>query len=244
MPKVKTNTTGLILAAGYGSRLAGVSPVTSFKPLTPVNGKALILRTIENLELAGCTEIVIVLGHGYKKIKKAIQDKYLGQIPLFFVFNEKYDLSNGVSILSARDYLSNRFIMTMADHIFEDSLMKIANDVEIEEGEAALLVDYKIDSIFDMDDATKVLSKDGKVESIGKQIKEFNCVDTGLFVCTSGLLDALQKRYQEYGDTSISDGIQDLARSGKMFAVDIEEGIWQDVDTPEMLAQAEKLLIN
>jgi 1L-myo-inositol 1-phosphate cytidylyltransferase len=243
MPKVKTNTTGLILAAGYGSRLAGVSPVTSFKPLTPVNGKALILRTIENLELAGCTEIVIVLGHGYKKIKKAIQEKYKGQTPLLFVFNEKYDLSNGVSILSARDYLSSRFIMTMADHIFEDSLMKIAGDVEIEEGEAALLVDYKTDSIFDMDDATKVLSKDGKIESIGKQIKEFNCVDTGLFVCTSGLIDSLQKHYQEYGDTSISDGVQDLALSGKMFAVDIEDGIWQDVDTPEMLAQAEKILI-
>ena len=242
MLKTKAKLTGLILAAGYGSRLAGVSPVTSFKPLTPVRGKALIFRTIEKLELAGCTEIVIVLGHGHKIIKNAIQDKYTGEIPLTFVFNEKYELSNGVSVLSARDHLSKRFIMTMADHILGDSLMKIAGESEIVEGEAALLVDYKIDSIFDLDDATRVLSKDGKIQSIGKQIKEYNCVDTGLFVCTSGLLDALQKHYEKYGDTSISNGVQELARTGKMFAIDIGDGYWQDVDTPEMLEQANKLL--
>jgi len=244
MPKMNTKTTGLILAAGYGSRLAGVSPVTSFKPLTPVNGKALIFRTIESLEFAGCTEIVIVLGHGYKEIKKAIQDNYNGDIPLLFVLNEKYELSNGVSILSAQDYLSDRFIMTMSDHILGKSLMKIARGVEVKEGEAALLVDYKVDSIFDLDDATKVMSKNGKVLSIGKQINEFNCVDTGLFVCTSGLLVALQKHYEEFGDTSISNGVQNLARNGKMSAIDIKDGIWQDVDTPEMLEQAEKLLVD
>lgn len=242
MPKINTKTTGLILAAGYGSRLAGVSPVTSFKPLTPVKGKALIFRTIENLEYAGCTEIVIVLGHGYKKIKKAIQSRYKGDTPLLFVLNEKYELSNGVSLLSAQDYLSNRFIMTMSDHILGKSLMKIAREIKLKEGEAALLVDYKVDSIFDLDDATKVLSKSGKVLSIGKQINKFNCVDTGLFVCTSAILDALQKHYELYGDTSISNGVQDLASKGKMLAIDIKDGIWQDVDTPEMLEQAEKLL--
>ena len=244
MPNMNTKTTGLILAAGYGSRLAGVSPVTSFKPLTPVNGKALIFRTIESLEFAGCTEIVIVLGYGYEKIKKSIQDNYDGDTPLLFVLNEKYELSNGVSILSAKDYLSNRFIMTMSDHILGKSLMEIAREVDIKEGAAALLVDYKIDSIFDLDDATKVLSKNGKILSIGKQINEFNCVDTGLFVCTSGLLGTLQKHFEEYGDTSISNGVQNLARTGKMFAVDIKNGIWQDVDTPEMLEQAEKLLLD
>lgn len=244
MLKANTKTTGLILAAGYGSRLAGVSPVTSFKPLTPVKGKALIFRTIENLEYAGCTEIVIVLGHGYKEIKKAIKSRYKGDTPIRFILNEKYKLSNGVSILSAQDYLSNRFIMTMSDHILGKSLMKIASRVELQEGEAALLVDYKVGSIFDMDDATKVLSKSGKIISIGKQINEFNCVDTGLFVCTSGLLEALQKHYEEYGDTSISDGVQKLARTGKMHAIDIKNGIWQDVDTPDMLEQAEKLLID
>lgn len=242
MPKSNYAYKGLILAAGYGSRLAGVSPVTSFKPLTPVNGKPLIFRTIESLELAGCDEIVIVLGFGYEEIKKAILDIYEGETPLTFVYNEQFKLSNGVSVLSAAEHLGDRFIMTMADHILGDSLMEIAKETKLEDGTAALLVDFKLDEIFDMDDATKVLSEEGKIISIGKQITEYNCVDTGLFVCTDGLLIELQKHYDEYGDTSISDGVQDLAENENMFTVDIGEGMWQDVDTPEMLEQAEKLL--
>lgn len=242
MPNLKVDKTGLILAAGYGSRLAGVSPVTSFKPLTPVKGRPLIFRTIKSLETAGCTKIVIVLGYGHDEIKKAILDIYKGETPLNFVFNEQYKLSNGVSVLSAKELLGKRFIMTMADHILGNSLMHLAKNVNLEDGTAALLVDYKLDSIFDMDDATKVLSKAGKIVSIGKQISEFNCVDTGLFVCSDGLITALQKHYNEYGDTSISDGVQDLAKAGKMYTVDIEDGVWQDVDTPEMLAEAERLL--
>ncbi len=242
MPKSNIEYKGLILAAGYGSRLAGVSPITSFKPLTPVKGTPLIFRTIKSLEVAGCKEIVIVLGYGHEEIKKAILDIYKGATPLTFVFNKEYQLSNGVSVLAAAEHLGSRFIMTMADHILGDSLMKIASDLALEDGTAALLVDYKLDSIFDMDDATKVWSEEDKIISIGKQITKYNCVDTGLFVCSDGLIKKLKKHYANHGDTSISDGVQDLARVGKMYTVDIGEGYWQDVDTSEMLAEAEKRL--
>ncbi|MEO9886378.1 MAG: NTP transferase domain-containing protein [Balneola sp.] len=239
---MKTQRTGLILAAGYGSRLEGVSAVTEFKPLTPVAGEPLIFRTITSLEKAGCTKIVIVLGHGHKEIESAILNSYSGSTPLVFVFNEKYNLSNGVSVLSAAEHLSDVFVMTMADHILGEKLMKIAFDYSPKESCSALLVDYKIDSVFDMDDATKVLSEEGKIVSIGKQITEFNCIDTGVFVCTKGLLDSLQNHYQNNGDTSISEGVQDLAKKNKMFTVDIKDGFWQDVDTPEMLTYAEEIL--
>lgn len=233
---------GLILAAGYGSRLEGVSAVTEFKPLTPVAGKPLIFRTIESLEKAGCSKIVIVLGHGHKEIEKAISDSYTGSTPLVFVFNERYDLSNGVSVLAASEHLGDVFIMTMADHVIGDELMEIAKDYQPSPSSAALLVDYKIDTIFDMDDATKVLSKDCKIVSIGKQIEHYNCIDTGVFVCTRGILESLDRHLQENGDTSISEGVQDLAKEGNMFTVDVKDGFWQDVDTPEMLEYVEKIL--
>lgn len=233
---------GLILAAGYGSRLEGVSALTAFKPLTKVAGVPLIFRTIASLEKAGCSGIVIVLGHGHEEVKNAILEYYDGKVPLEFIYNEKYDLSNGVSVLSAKKVLGDVFIMTMADHILGDTLMEIAGDYIPEQGTAALLVDYKIDSIFDMDDATKVYSENGLIQSIGKQIMHFNCIDTGVFVCTSGLLDSLERAYQQKGDTSISDGVQELASQNKMYTVDIGDGFWQDVDTPEMLEYVEGIL--
>lgn len=239
-----TEKTGLILAAGYGSRLEGASAITEFKPLTPVAGKPLLFRTIDSLEKSGCSKIVIVLGHGHKEIEQAISNSYKGTVPLVFVFNERFHLSNGVSVLAASEFLSEVFVMTMADHILGDGLMEIAGNYIPDSDSAALLVDYKIDTIFDMDDATKVLSENGKIKSIGKQITDFNCIDTGVFVCTKGLLKSLEIHLLNNGDTSISEGVQDLAKEGKMFTVDVGNGFWQDVDTPEMLEHAESELMN
>ncbi len=234
--------TGIILAAGFGSRLNGTVEETSFKPLTPVAGTPLIFRVIKSLGIAGCTRVVIVLGHGYKEIKQSIEERYEGPIELIYAYNEDYNLKNGVSVLAARKYVEDEFVLTMADHILEDSLMKKAARHAPPEDGATLLVDYKLDTIFDMDDATKVLADGNQLVSIGKQIAKFNCVDTGVFLGTQGLLKALDDRYQEEGDVSLSDGVQELARRKKMEVLDIEDGFWQDVDTPEMMRYAEKKL--
>ncbi len=235
--------TGLILAAGYGSRLAGSVSETDFKPLTPVNGTPLIFRTIRSLELAGCSRVGIVLGYGAEKIKDRILSEYEGDLPLDFIVNDKYHLQNGVSVLAAKDYAGSTFVLTMADHIIGDELMTLASEHHPPSNGATLLVDYKLDSIFDMDDATKVQTdSSGNIETIGKQLQEYNCVDTGVFICTSGLIDALQEFYEAHGDASLSQGVQHLAKSGRMTTLDIGAGYWQDVDTPEMLEQAEQTL--
>ncbi len=234
--------TGVILAAGFGSRLAGTQEATDLKPLTPINGTPLIYRTINSLEKAGCNRVVIVLGYGYEEVKSEIEDYYEGSTPVEFAHNEKYDLQNGVSVLAAEPFIENQFILTMADHILSDKMMRIAGTHVPPEKGATLMVDYKLDSIFDMDDATKVKSMDGKISSIGKQISDYNCIDTGVFICTTGLLDEIRKVYEEQGDASLSDGVQALAETGRMHTLDIGDAFWQDVDTPEMLEHAEKVL--
>lgn len=238
----KPSRTGVILAAGFGSRLAGSDSKTDLKPLTTVNGTPLIYRTIRSLEVAGCSKVVIVLGFGFDEIKKDILDSYTGDVPVEFARNDRFDLSNGISVLAAESFIEDTFILTMADHILSDEMMKLAQrHIPVENG-ATLLVDYKVDEIFDMDDATKVYSEKGKIKSIGKEIKDFNCIDTGVFVCTKGLLNEIREVYEAKGDASLSDGVQALAQKGKMNTLDIGDAFWQDVDTPEMLEHAEEVL--
>ena len=237
------NRIGVILAAGFGSRLAGSDSKTDLKPLTSVNGKPLIFRTIQSLKKAGCSKVIIVLGFGYEEIKDEILESYTGELPIIFVKNEKYKLGNGISVLAAREYVGEKqFILTMADHILSDEMMLLAKKHTPVQDGATLLVDHKIEEIFDIDDATKVLSVDGSIASIGKKITEFNCVDTGVFVCTTGLMDEIEQVYDAEGDASLSDGVQALASTGRMKTLDIGNAYWQDVDTPEMLGHAEEIL--
>lgn len=235
--------TGVILAAGFGSRLAGTVKATSLKPLTPVAGIPLIFRTIRSLEIAGCTKIVIVLGYAYEEIKTDILHVYKGDTNLVFAYNEQYKLSNGLSVLAAKDeILGDTFVLTMADHILSDELMLLAGKHIPPTNGATLLVDYKINTIFDMDDATKVFEEDGKIARIGKQITCYNCIDTGVFVCTKGLINEIEKVFIEKGDASLSNGVQSLCEKDVMTVLDIKDAFWQDIDTPEMLAYAESYL--
>lgn len=234
--------TGIILAAGFGSRLQGVSDETSLKPLTPVGGRPLILRTIDSLSRAGCDRVVVVLGHGADDIQRSVSEAYDGATDLIFTVNPKYELQNGLSVLAAREFVGDEFVLTMADHVFGDSVMDIVAGHTPVEGGATLLVDYKLDTVFDMDDATKVFASNDRIVRIGKQITDYNCVDTGIFVATDGLMDAIDDVFQVAGDASLSDGVQALSARDVMRVLDIGTGFWQDVDTPEMLEHANRML--
>jgi 1L-myo-inositol 1-phosphate cytidylyltransferase len=233
---------GVILAAGFGSRLASDDSGNQPKPLIRVGGMPLILRAVRGLTLSGCREVVIVLGFESEGIQSALESEYTGSVPLRFVLNERFDLQNGVSVLAATPHIRDTFLLVMADHVVGDDVMKLAGAHAPVDGGATLLVDYNIDSVFDLDDATKVLESDNRITSIGKTIEQYNCIDTGVFVCTRGLLSALEVHFAAHGDVSLSDGVQTLAASGRMRTLDIGDGFWQDVDTPEMLAHAERSL--
>ena len=245
METTASDLTGVILAAGFGSRLQGVSDDTLLKPLTPVAGEPLLLRAVRSLAQSGCARVVIVVGHGADDVESAFRSVYDGETEVLFARNPRFELANGVSVLAARPLLlGERFILAMADHVVGDDVMILAGEHarELADNTATLLVDYKLATIFDMDDATKVQAVDGRIQHIGKQIAEYNCVDCGIFVCTTALMEALQTVLDQRGDTSLSDGVQALSDRDAMYVLDIGEGFWQDVDTPEMLAHAERVL--
>lgn len=227
--------TGIILAAGFGSRLKDAG---ALKPLTPVAGVPLLLRAVQSMEKAGCARIVVVVGHGKDDVMAGLAG-YRGASEIVFADNPRHDLANGVSVLAARPHVPGDFVLAMADHVVGDEVMALARGTVPAPGTAVLLVDYKLDTIFDMDDATKVQAEGGRIVRIGKTIPDYNCVDCGVFVCSQALMDAIAEVYDAKGDASLSHGVQALAARGHMLVADIGDGFWQDVDTPEMLAHAE-----
>ncbi len=233
--------TGVILAAGFGSRLREGDDAI-IKPLLPVAGVPVIYRAIRGLEQAACDRIVVVIGFRGETLRSAIERDRPGAVPVEFVDNPEYRLANGVSLLAAGPHVDAEFVVAMADHVVGDEVMALAGAHHPAPGHATLLVDRRVDQVFDLDDATKVRSQGDRLITIGKQLQDYDCIDIGVFVCTHGLVAALQSVRGRLGDASLSQGVAELAAAGRMGVLDIGAGYWQDVDTPEMLAHAEATL--
>ena len=86
---------------------------------------------------------------------------------------------------------------------------------------------------------TKVQTEGQRIVAIGKELQDYDAIDTGVFLCAGSIFDSLH-RAQRHGDCSLSDGVRLMAAEGNAHAIDIGEAWWQDVDTPEMLQRAEE----
>nr|BCX01893.1 MAG: hypothetical protein KatS3mg041_1939 [Bacteroidota bacterium] len=233
--------TAVILAAGMGSRLRATNGTSLPKPLVPLLGRPLILYVLDNAARAGCQEAVVVLGYEAERIEQAVRALYRGPLRLHFVRNPEYALQNGISVLVAAPYVHREpFLLLMADHLVDPRLMDRIRNVSLPPGNALLVVDFRLETIFDLQDATKVLVEGNRIRAIGKELGTYNAVDTGVFLADRALLEALEEaRSLQGGDASLSDGVRRLIARDRMLALDMEEGFWQDVDTAAMHREAE-----
>jgi choline kinase len=228
----------VILAAGLGSRLA--SGDLAPKPLRDVAGVPLIVRIIRALERGGIREIGIVIGYLGEELKNGLSEHEL-RAKLSFFDNDEYEKPNGTSLLKARDFVMGPTLLLMSDHLWSPGLLKSVGSYPVGPRESVLGVDYRIDDCFDLDDATKVQVQGDRIERIGKSLDTYNALDTGLFLITPALIEALDAVNGPKG-CSLSEGVAALASKGRMKAADVGDATWIDVDTPEAHAEAERLL--
>jgi len=236
---IKTNL-AVILAAGLGTRLNIISGYLP-KPLVRFEGVPLLEQVMSRAKRAGIERFVIVIGHRGQMVRRWFEGSSLRATPVTWVVNPDYHKKNGISLLKARHAVDEPFLLLMSDHIFEPHIAESLLRQPLANNEVILGVDSKLDCIFDLDDATKVVRMGNHIIRIGKNLKVYDAVDTGMFLCTPAVFNALDAAIKE-GDCSLSDGMQYMAAHRKLRAYDIEDAIWQDIDTPEMLDFAEDQL--
>ena len=187
---------------------------------------------------AGIERFVIVVGYQGDIVRRWFAGSSLRGTPVTWVENTEYHKKNGISLLKARNAVDQPFLLLMSDHIFEPDTAASLLRQPLKKDEVILGVDHKLDCIFDLDDATKVVRLGDYVICIGKSLKSYDAVDTGMFLCSPAVFDALEAVIKN-GNCSLSDGMQHMASNRKLRAYDIEDASWQDIDTPEMLEFAE-----
>jgi choline kinase len=228
----------IILAAGRGERLVNGKPYP--KPLKPVNGVPLIARVLHGLERAGIDQVTIVVGYLGETLKQGLRE-FRFELDLRFVENPEFHKPNGTSLLHAKAAVRGPTYLLMSDHLWSPDLIERVRRYPLADDEAVLGIDFKVDACFDLDDATKVAIRGDRVEQIGKELTHYDALDTGVFRITPAVIEALERVDGPQG-CSLSQGIGELARAGRMRVVDVEDAAWIDVDTPAALAHAEQLL--
>jgi CDP-L-myo-inositol myo-inositolphosphotransferase len=229
----------LILAAGLGRRQKenGTS-----KPLIPLLGLTLIERIILTAKKAGIGNFLIVLGYNGDKIRNHLADGRKFGVEIDYIVNDEWKRGNGISVLKAREFFQESFILLMADHIFDYEILTKLRMATLQQDECILCVDGKKHKYLDLEDATKVIVTDGRITEIGKQLIHYNGIDTGIFLCTPAIFDALDESIAN-GNEGLSGGIDILANKEKMKALDVSDKYWIDVDHGKALKNAKSLLI-
>ena len=232
----------LIIAAGQGSRL---STKSDSKPLIPLLGLSLIERVILTAKKGGLTDFYVVTGYNGETVRRFL-DRFSQRrdIKITHVINDDWEKENGISVLKAKDMLKENFILLMSDHIFDESIIAKLKNEKITDDEVMLGVDYNIktNKLVDIDDVTKVLVEDNRILDTGKDIKKYNAYDTGIFLCSPAIFNAIEESSSN-GDTSLTGGVRVLAKKGKAKALDIEDDFWIDVDDEKALKKAEGKLL-
>jgi choline kinase len=232
----------VILMAGEGSRLRG-SDNTFLKPFVPLLGRPLILYALDALIRAGIKTVDFVVGYESGRMIEQVKQFLPSDLSASFIENRDWQKQNGISLLAAAGHVSKPFLLTMSDHLFDDAVVDRLLDAS-EPGFLNIAVDRKLDSIFDLEDAMKVQTCGDRITDIGKKLRHYDAIDTGLFVCPVQIFDYLKraKSGSRRSDCSLADAVQLMADDKNVRAIDIGDAWWQDVDTPQMLKYAEKQL--
>jgi 2-aminoethylphosphonate-pyruvate transaminase len=234
-------TRALILAAGQGHRVGDhVGP----NCLASVGGRTLIERTLAMLDGMGIQKVGVVVGYEAEALRAHVKASRIVRAPfkkaITFFENPDWKKPNGLSVLAARAFVTERTLLVMADQIAAPGLVRELVAMPAAGDRTVLCIDRDLARVFDIDDATKVELAGDRVARIGKGLRAgaYQAVSAGLFVMSPTLVAALES----LPEPSLTEGVQAAATRGLVDAHDTGGRPWQDVDTAEMRLHAEWLL--
>ena len=152
----------LILAAGYGSRLAPLTD-TIPKSLVPVNGKPILFKQLENLYENGVTDITVISGYRANMLEAAVHDRFRD---VNIIESVDYRATNNMySAYLARETMAGSdFLMMNADVFMDSSVIRTLLDFDAPN---AIVTDIG----FYLEESMKVIEDaDGRLTHISKQI--------------------------------------------------------------------------
>lgn len=200
----------------------------------------MILSPIRALATAGIRNIAIVVGYLANEVRRSLGDGSQYGVNLHYVENSDYLSGNAISVLKAKSWAAGEpVILCMGDHLIETNIIwrllstEVINDT--------LCVEYRPIPHHNIEEATKVaLFEDGGIRDIGKELRSWDALDTGVFLLTERFFNTVEELARLRGNNvEISDVIRFMvAREHRFSTCDVSSCSWMDIDIEEDLQLA------
>jgi len=226
---------GVVLAAGRSERLHRVTGGGS-KALVRLGGLTLVERAVRMLLSRGIEKVLVVVGYHAGPVAAVVVRLAPGRVQA--VHAEGWEAGNGASLAAAESAVKGEdlFVLVTADHVFGASAL----DGLLRANRASVLVDEHPDAAV-WDEGTRVRVENGYALAFGKELDE-PAVDCGAFVFPLEIFDA-QRRAADRSDSSLAGAVSILSEEVPVETVALPgDSWWIDVDTPEDLATARRLM--
>ena len=225
--------TGVILAAGLGSRLR---PLTDQRPkcLLEIGGQTLLARQLDQLARAGVPRAVVVTGYLAEQVDAALE-AVPPPLPVRLMPNPAYDRTgNCMSVLAARPAVAGDGIVLCDGDVLlrGDALARLASEA----APAALLLDGE--TPLGEEEMKAMLDPKGNVRRLSKHLPPAECAgeSIGLQKVSGPALPifwATLDAMREAGDTQgyYEDAFQRMIHAGVSFrTVPIAHQEWTEID--------------
>ncbi|WP_457554816.1 phosphocholine cytidylyltransferase family protein [Candidatus Pyrohabitans sp.] len=233
---------GVILAAGLGRRLG---KLTAEKPKTllQVGSRPLISHILRSLSSCGVRDVIIVTGHGDRKLREVVGDGSRFNTSVVYINNPHYaTTNNSYSLNLVRDAVSGSFLIVNSDVFFHPGILRklvrspvrgivLMVDVDKVLGEEEMKVSADGDRITDIGKGLRPEKAFGEYIGMAK----IDASSVRLFFA------ALEEVLEELGTgVFYEEAFRRLIESGVPVRYTTTGGLpWIEIDTPEDLEEAE-----
>ena len=231
-----TVTTGIVLAAGEGTRLR---PLTRNrpKPMLPAGNRPILEYVLDALLDAGVERLVVVVGYKRDRVQEHFGSTYR-DAPITYVRQEK-QLGSGHALLQARDAVDGSFIAVNGDRVIDPETVSAVLD-RFDGEEPAMAVREHTNAAqygavrVDGDRVTDLVEK--------PRGDDYRLINAGVYAFTPACFDRLAETPRRDGSLILTDALVPTVDEGGVAAV-ATDGLWVDATYPwDLLEVARRLL--
>lgn len=229
MGKADATVKGMVLAAGFGTRLRPLTDIWP-KPLIPFLGSNPLALAIDQLQAAGIKDIAVNTHYLAEVVENFLTRSQMGNIR---ISREREILGTGGAYNPLRAWLGDSHLAVINGDIVSDIDVKAAVTDHIESGAVATMV--LLPEVIPGESG--VFHDAGRVTGIGKYGKR--AANSGNFACMQVLSPAFFKYLPLSGSFDIiSTAYAALLEQGLPITASIYDGIWHDIRSPRFYFDA------